>query len=199
MDLSTRTVAPRSVPPQSVLRSKKLEDFLQAAIKDLGRYLEGVGGKDAFDTAPLAAMKGPTPSGAPDGANLGGFRSNQFDPLIREMAAKYGVPARLIKSVIDQESKFKPNARSGVGARGLMQLMPATARELGVRNPNDPRQSIEGGTKYLARLLKQFKGNTRFALAGYNAGPGNVRKYGGVPPFRETQTYVRNIMANYNR
>ena len=198
MTLSTGTVAPRraALPPQNVLRSKTLETFFQEAINDLGRSLEGVGGTDGFQAA---ASKGPTPSGAPDTSDLSGFRSNQFDGLIREMAAKYGVPARLTKSVIEQESKFKPAARSGVGARGLMQLMPGTARQLGVRNPSDPRQSIEGGTKYLSRLLEQFKGNVRLALAGYNAGPGNVRKYGGVPPFRETQTSVRNITANSSR
>jgi hypothetical protein len=131
--------------------------------------------------------------------NLAGFRSDKYDPIIREMAAKYGVPARLIKSVIEQESKFIPTAGSKVGARGLMQLMPGTARELGVKNPLDPRQSIEGGTKYLARMLKMFKGDVPRALAAYNSGPGNVLKYRGIPPFRETQGYVRNIMANYNK
>jgi membrane-bound lytic murein transglycosylase B len=132
-------------------------------------------------------------------SDLGGFKSTQYDGIIRDMAAKYGVPARLIKSVIQQESQFKPGVTSRCGAQGLMQLMPGTARELGVKNAFDPRQNIEGGTKYLAKLLKMFKGDTRRALAAYNAGPGNVIKYKGIPPFRETQAYVRNIMANYNR
>lgn len=151
-------------------------------------------------TVGASAGAGLTGTSNVKGSNdLSGFKSTQYDSIIREMSAKYGVPARLIKSVIDQESKFDPNAGSGKGARGLMQLMPGTARELGVRNSLDPRQNIEGGTKYLARMLKMFKGDVPRALAAYNAGPGNVIKHRGIPPFRETRTYVRNIMANYNK
>lgn len=131
--------------------------------------------------------------------DLGGYKSTQFDPLIRQASEKYGVPARLIKAVINQESSFKPSARSKAGAAGLMQLMPGTARELGVKNPMDPAQSIEGGTKYLAGMLQKFGGNVELALAAYNAGPGNVAKAGNrIPPFRETQNYVRNIMSSYH-
>jgi peptidoglycan hydrolase-like protein with peptidoglycan-binding domain len=130
--------------------------------------------------------------------DLSGFSSNKYDNLINEMSRKYNVPARLIKAVIQQESAFNPNATSSVGAKGLMQLMPATARELGVTDRTDPRQSIEGGTKYLAQQLKRYKGDVRLALAAYNAGAGNVDKYGGVPPFRETQNYVKKITAWYN-
>ncbi|MBL8913747.1 MAG: lytic transglycosylase domain-containing protein [Archangium sp.] len=155
-------------------------------------------GKTVGASAGAGAQLGGTTS-VKGSNNLSGFKSNQYDSIIREMSAKYGVPARLIKSVIDQESKFDPNAGSGKGARGLMQLMPGTARELGVRNSLDPRQNIEGGTKYLARMLKMFKGDVPRALAAYNAGPGNVLKHRGIPPFRETRTYVRNIMANYNK
>lgn len=133
------------------------------------------------------------------GANtpLAGDGSNKFDSLIQEAAQKYGVDPNLIKSVIKQESGFNPNARSRAGAQGLMQLMPGTARELGVKNAFDPQQNIMGGTKYLAQQLKAFGGDTKKALAAYNAGPGNVRKYGGVPPFKETQNYVKNITADY--
>jgi hypothetical protein len=133
---------------------------------------------------------------APD--DLSGFKSTTYDAAIRQAAEKYNVPARLIKAVIQQESGFNPNATSPTGAKGLMQLMPATARAMGITNPNDPAQNIDGGTKYLAGMLHKFNGNVELALAAYNAGPTRVAKYNAVPPITETQNYVRNIMANYN-
>jgi soluble lytic murein transglycosylase-like protein len=116
-----------------------------------------------------------------------------LDPIIEEAAALYGVSADLVRAVIQTESRFDPTAVSPVGAKGLMQLMPKTARTLGVKDPFDPRDNIFGGVKYLSSLLERYDGNTALALAGYNAGPGNVRRHRGVPPFRETQGYVRKI------
>lgn len=123
---------------------------------------------------------------------------NAFDHIIQQAAQQHGVSEGLIKAVMHTESGFNVNARSPVGAQGLMQLMPATARRFNVSNAYDPHENIMAGAKYLAWLLKRFNGNTTLALAGYNAGEGNVTKYGGVPPFRETQDYVRRVTSRYS-
>jgi soluble lytic murein transglycosylase-like protein len=118
---------------------------------------------------------------------------------IQAAAQKYNVPTGLIEAVIQQESGFNPNAKSGAGAGGLMQLMPSTAGGLGVSNVYDPAQSIDGGTHYLRDQLDRFGGNVQLALAAYNAGPGAVAQYGGVPQYPETQSYVSDVLANYAR
>ncbi|WP_035322335.1 lytic transglycosylase domain-containing protein [Peribacillus kribbensis] len=122
-----------------------------------------------------------------------------FGEIIDKAASIYNIPAKLIKAVIQQESNFNSDAKSGAGAGGLMQLMPSTAQSLGVQDVFDPYENIMGGSKYLKQMLDQFGGSTELALAAYNAGPGNVKKFNGVPPFKETQHYVSNIMAHYNK
>ena len=118
-----------------------------------------------------------------------------FGDIIHEKARKYDVDPALVAAVIETESRFHPQARSRVGARGLMQLMPKTGRWMGARNLNDPDQNIDAGVKYLKYLQGRFDGNLNKAIAAYNAGEGNVRRYNGVPPFRETRSYVKKVMT----
>jgi soluble lytic murein transglycosylase-like protein len=121
-------------------------------------------------------------------------RVNTYAPLIREASEKHGVDENLIKAVIATESAGNPSARSSADAKGLMQLIDSTARSMGVRNSWSPRENILGGAKYLQQMLSRFEGNVEQALASYNAGPGAVEKYGGIPPFRETREYVGRVM-----
>jgi soluble lytic murein transglycosylase-like protein len=124
--------------------------------------------------------------------------SPEMAALIREAAAEHGVDPRLVTEVARRESSFRPGVVSNKGAQGVMQLMPATARFLGVKDAFDPRENIFGGTRYLRMLLDTFRGDLDLALAAYNAGPGAVEKYGGIPPYRETIAYVAAIRARYD-
>lgn len=119
--------------------------------------------------------------------------TTSLDSIITKASEKYNVPASLIKAVCKAESNFNAKAVSHCGAQGVMQLMPSTAKSLGVKNALDPEQNIMGGTKLLSQLLDKYDGNVTYALAAYNAGSGNVAKYGGVPPFKETQNYIKKI------
>jgi soluble lytic murein transglycosylase-like protein len=121
---------------------------------------------------------------------------DRWDSIILRAAAAYKVSPELIKAIILVESGMNSKATSPAGAQGLMQLMPATARGLGVDRPYDPDENIFGGTRYIRKMLDRFS-DRRLALAAYNAGPGNVRKYGGIPPFRETQYYVEKVLKYY--
>jgi soluble lytic murein transglycosylase-like protein len=125
--------------------------------------------------------------------------AQQYLPQVQQAAARYGVDPALIEAVIQQESGWNPQATSASGAAGLMQLMPATARGLGVSDPYDPAQSIDAGARYLRGQLDRYHGDVRLALAAYNAGPGAVAQYGGVPPYPETQNYVAAVLQNMQR
>lgn len=137
----------------------------------------------------LAAAATPAAAPAPGGGGA------QYDALIQSAAQRNGVDPALLKALIRAESNFDPNAGSPAGAQGLTQLMPGTAATLGVTDVHDPAQAIEGGAKYLRRQLDAFGGDETKALAAYNAGPGAVQRYGGVPPYAETQQYVQRVLG----
>lgn len=120
-------------------------------------------------------------------------RIDQYDSFIKSAAKKFNISEKLIKSIILTESAGKANAKSSANAKGLMQLMDSTATDMGVNNPWNPKENIFGGSKYISKLLKDYEGDTDLALAAYNAGPGNVKKYNGIPPFKETQNYIKRV------
>lgn len=121
-------------------------------------------------------------------------KSKSIDEIFERASIKYNVPLNLLKAIGKAESDFNPNAVSKSGAQGVMQLMPGTAADLGVTDSFDPEQNIMGGSKYISDLLKRYDGDAKLALAAYNAGMNNVKKYGGIPPFEETQNYVVKVM-----
>ena len=137
----------------------------------------------------LATARTPSVADAP------GEGSTPFGAEIDAAAARQGIDPGLLRGLVRQESGFDPRAHSAAGAMGLTQLMPATAASLGVSDPYDPVQSLDGGARYLRQMLDRFGGDPAKALAAYNAGPGAVTRFGGVPPYRETQNYVRNILG----
>lgn len=150
-------------------------------------------------TDPARPAAAPPESNAPVkttgiGFNCAPLPGDQIDGLVSDAARRHAVSSDLLRAVIRQESGGYPCAVSPVGAQGLMQLMPDTAQHLRIRNPIDPRQSVDGGARYLRELLDRYGGDVERALGAYNAGPGAVDKYGGVPPYAETQGYVANIL-----
>jgi soluble lytic murein transglycosylase-like protein len=176
--------------------------FIRSAA--LQRALSGATGKSAVPpatpprfstTLAKAQSKPPVRAAAAVAPAQIGTGPVPFAAMNEAAAKKYGVDPALLAGLVKAESNFNPNAKSGVGAQGLTQLMPATARGLGVTNAFDPAQALDGGAKFLGGLLKQFKGNESLALAAYNAGPGAVQKFGGIPPYEETQRYVPKVLG----
>jgi soluble lytic murein transglycosylase-like protein len=157
-------------------------------------YINGIGlnGAETNNQIQYVSLQGPsTFASVLDDATKS---KTSLDSIFEAASEKYGVPVNLLKAVAKTESNFNSNAVSSCGAMGIMQLMPATAKSLGVLDPFDPEQNIMGGAKYLAQMLQEFGGKTELAVAAYNAGPGNVEKYDGIPPFKETQSYVSRVL-----
>jgi hypothetical protein len=154
--------------------------------KSFPREVSGSGGQGARQ---FARRRAPV--------SMGSERYHRYDTYIKGASRRYQLPEALIRAVVHTESNYHPNAVSHAGAMGLMQLMPATAKFLGVDDPFDPRQNVYGGSKFLRLLANRFNGDMVLVLAGYHAGPRNVQKYGGVPPFETTRGYVKAVLRRY--
>ncbi len=159
----------------------------QATVAEPGKWFT-----NPWPVEPVGAAPQPSAIAA---ANCDPIGMEEIGPLIREAASREKLQEELVRSVIERESGFRPCAVSPKGAQGLMQLMPATAAELGVTDPFDAKQNIDGGTRYLKQLLEKYEGNIQLALAAYNAGPGRVDREGGVPPIQETREYILDILS----
>lgn len=200
---------PSSAPESSSAESDPIASTAYAGYGESLSSTGEVGGANPSSEAAASAASytgaaGATPSATPEsaqgaapaGAGTAPTGAGPYEALIQQAATRNGVEPALLRGLIEQESGFNPSAHSSAGALGLTQLMPSTAASLGVTEPLNPTQSIEGGARLLGELLRQFHGNVSDALAAYNAGAGAVDQYGGVPPYPETEAYVSKVLAN---
>jgi len=173
--------------------------FTETALSDIYRYVDERGVVHFTNTPRGDGYKRVMTEGRQEVKGLHGMGDRSYyEGIILRKSRKYNLDPSLVRAIITVESNWQPYAVSKKGAMGLMQLMPATAREIGIRNPFDPEQNIEGGTRYLRTLLDMFNNDLRLALAAYNAGPETVRKFGGIPPIAETRRYIRRVLSMYN-
>ncbi|MFD6210619.1 lytic transglycosylase domain-containing protein [Peribacillus sp. NPDC060253] len=192
----TNTHSSRSIF-QDMLSELVSSDSLQGTSQTLGSLLTNVE-TEARNLLQSSSLTSINPIATAHTNHETSESGTNYDEIISKAATLYNLPEKLIKSIIKQESNFDPNATSYAGATGLMQLMPATARSLGVNDLTDPEQNIMGGSKYLSQMLARYEGDIQIALAAYNAGPGNVDKYNGIPPFKETQNYVQKVYGTFS-
>lgn len=189
-------------PQNKVTKTTPFEEVLQSSAKsNFGTLLLDPRIKQVnaniVKQAPQVSLQNALTEATAVQANTQPTSKSQILNVVSQISKKHGVDEKLVQALIKQESGFNPKAKSKSGAIGLMQLMPATAKNLGVKDPYNTVQNVEGGVKYLKSMLNKYNGNVILALAAYNAGPGAVDKYSGVPPYQETQNYVKNILANY--
>ncbi len=199
---SEALTAPTAPMPAGELAVAQRVQQLQALIEQTravaasGSLSSATGASGSSQPSFADALQAAGSSEAPPTSTLAaGGESSEYDALITQAAERNGVDPAVLHGLIEQESAFNPNSTSSAGAEGLTQLMPGTASSLGVANPLNPAESIEGGARYLAQMMAKFGGNTSDALAAYNAGPGAVEQYGGVPPYAETQSYVSKVLG----
>ncbi len=184
--------------PSSATSFSSIDKQFGALIRDLTHQLAALE-KQLMQALRQINIGTPAPKATCNGGTAPSKRPSfhRYGSIVTDAARRHEVDPGLVNAVINQESGFHANAVSKAGAMGLMQLMPDTAKSLGIKNPFDPQQNVEGGTTLLRGLLDRYHGQLDLALAAYNAGPAAVDKYGGVPPFPETQAYVRNVMETY--
>lgn len=184
---------------QDMLSALVSGDALEGTSQTLGSLLSNVkteAKKSFLQPIGLTSMNN-NPISAAHANNQSSETATNYDHIISQAASLYNLPEKLIKSVIKQESNFNPEATSYAGATGLMQLMPATAKSLGVDDATDPEQNIMGGSKYLSQMMARYDGDIQVTLAAYNAGPGNVDIYNGIPPFKELRTMSKKFIAHF--